>query len=269
MSWIRESGCRTGWVAGDAVRALMRHRLILVGLAGALLLVMAGQVLRTIDFGGAPERFLVDFSFAALALFGSGLAVIGTAQLVFADRESGATAMILAKPVRPLEYLLGQWAGIMLVLGFLCGGVAVLVMVMASRPAVALEQWGEAPALVAVPWGAVLATAGAQWLKFGVVVAGTILVASYSRSSLFTILLTATLLVVAYLRTAAQNYYGSKGGLAGVGQVALQLFEMADRITTVGAAPIFPALLILAAYAAVYAGAFLGLAGWIFRRRDG
>jgi ABC-type transport system involved in multi-copper enzyme maturation permease subunit len=277
MNGWRQSWWRIGWIALDAWRALLRQRLMLVLLLLALLALVVSRALQGIDFGGLPQRFLIELGFAVMALFGSVIAVVGTAQLAHGERESGAMAMVMAKPVRQLEYLLGLWAGVMLFLlaySVVAGGL--LTGLVKLRPFA--TGWLSASSMIEtpVPVGGLIVGAGLQWIKFGVVVAGTLAISSYARSSTFTILLTSVLLALTYLREAAMGAYSAGQTVARTVAVALRLlpdltqFDLADRVTSApGIGWAGQGLLGLAGYAAAYVGAYLAVAAWLSRHREG
>jgi ABC-type transport system involved in multi-copper enzyme maturation permease subunit len=277
MNGWRQSWSRIGWIALDAWRALLRQRLMFVLLLLALLALLGSRTLQGIDFGGLPQRFLIELGFAVMALFGSVIAVVGTAQLAHGERESGAMAMVMAKPVRQWEYLLGLWTGGMLfLLAYSVVAGVVLTGLVKLRPIA--TGWLSASAVIEtpVPVGGLIVAAGLQWLKFGVVVAGTLVISSYARSSTFTILLTSVLLALTYLREGALGVYGAGQTVARTVAVALRLlpdltqFDLVECVTSAGGIGwTGQGLLGLAGYAAAYVGVYLVVAAWLSRHREG
>ena len=57
-----------------------------------------------------------DFCLGAMSVFGTLIAIVGTAQLLPSELENRTIYTILAKPVRRFEFLLGKYAGSLLLI---------------------------------------------------------------------------------------------------------------------------------------------------------
>ncbi|HEY8965734.1 MAG TPA: ABC transporter permease subunit [Candidatus Methylacidiphilales bacterium] len=87
-------------------------------------------------------KFLKDFSFGAMTVFGTLIAVMGTAQTVQGEIESRTLHTVLVRPVGRGTFLVGKFAGIALVLAAafaLMTAVFAGVMVVKERQLVAAE----------------------------------------------------------------------------------------------------------------------------------
>ncbi len=267
------SAQRVGWIALDAMRSLLRQRLVLGFLGAGLVGALAGRALRELDFGGAPQRFVLDLGFASLGLLGLLVATVGTAQLVVADRESGSAALILAKPVRPIEYLAGQWLGVVSLVSLfaVAGGTAVGVLVHTTP--VTVDAWGEwpQPRLTRLPSGVACATI-ALLFKLALVGAGARLVASLTRGSTTAIVVTVVAVIAAHLRGGAETYYAGNGIIAQTAALALRVlpnlgeFELAGLVAA-GDAVTFAHCATLGAHTAAYAGLYLLAAAQLEQQR--
>lgn len=271
---------RVGWIAADTWRALVRQRLVGAITALALLMIVGGRGLLALDFGAAPQRFVIDFGFAAIAVFGAMLAIVATVQMVLGEAESGTAALLLAKPVRRGEYVLGKWVGVMMLLGLFCAVTGGLVALLAGQAGTGGEAGafaaGEAQAPIEA-WRGVVIAAILQWMKLGVLAAGALVLASYLRSPVLAIVVGLVIVAVGYLRGAAQAVYSSASagpvgrGLDRVLAIIpdLRLFEVADRITLGPDGALHAAeLLLVGGYAALYAAAFGAVAAWLLQHRD-
>jgi hypothetical protein len=108
-----------------------------------------------------------------------------------------------------------------------------------------------------------------------VLIAATILIASYAQTNLFTVLLAFLVLAICHLQHLAQDTWARAENVAlwlGSGALAVlfpnfQLFNVGDRVAGGGALSVELAAR-LAAYGAVYIVVLLGLAVFSFRRRE-
>jgi ABC-2 type transport system permease protein len=274
-SSVTSSLARIGWLAADTVRALVRQKLVAALAVLAVVLILGGRWLQTLDFGAAPQRFIIDFGFAAISVFGTVLAVVATVQLVFGETETGTAALLFAKPVRRAEYVFGKWLGVMMLLAGFCAVAAGLVALIAIQPVgVRIVPTDETHPLTDALLMGVAVAALLQWLKLGVVVAGTLLISSYARNGSFTMMIAFIAVTIGHLRGSAVESYdpaSSLGAQAGQAVLAivpdLRLFEAADRITlgiALGASDVGWA----GSYAALYAIGFGAVASWLLHHRD-
>jgi ABC-type transport system involved in multi-copper enzyme maturation permease subunit len=283
MTTTRFSLARVGWIARNTWREAIRQRLFTLLAVFAVALVASALLLGEFNFGASELKFIADFGFGALTFFGSLLAIVATAQLFFGEIENRTALTLLAKPVRRSEFMLGKFLGVWAVLLLFCALVgAALVGVLEWRAsalpvdatALLAVDHGPSPAPV-VNLGGVLWFVALQWLKFGVLAAATILIASYAQTNLFTMLVSFLVLAICHLQHLAHDAWTRAENVAlrfGSGALAVlfpnfQLFNVGDRVA---GGETLPVNLVgsIAAYGAVYVVALLGLAIFSFRHRE-
>lgn len=274
----RFSPTRTGWIAWNTLVEAVRQRLFVFMVVLAMLLVAGVRFLGEFNFGTSELKFIADFGFGALTLFGSVLAIVTTTQLFFSEIENRTALTLLAKPVRRSEFLLGKFAGVF--------GVLLVFVALVAGALLAVLAWREgALAGLAgdeavgrgglVSYGGIVLFALVQWLKFGVIAAFTLLIATYASTHLFTVFLGFLVLVICHLQHLALDVWNRlESGVARVaaGAVSLvfpnfQVFNFGDRIA---AGQPFPWALAgpVAGYAGIYLVALLALAIFSFRHRE-
>lgn len=97
----------------EAVRQRFFAFLIVLGAA----MVLSSVAFRFLDFGHGELKFIADFGFGGMFLFGSILAVVMTAQLFFAEMDNRTALTLLAKPLSRAEFLIGKFFGVWMILG--------------------------------------------------------------------------------------------------------------------------------------------------------
>ena len=102
---------RTGAIAGNTFRDLVRQKVFYFMIVFALLLIGMSLFLVTVSFQGQLQT-LMDVSLGAMSVFSMFLAVLATAMLLPKDMEDRTLYTILAKPVARFEYLLGKLCGV-------------------------------------------------------------------------------------------------------------------------------------------------------------
>lgn len=267
--------CRA--IAELTVLEAVRQRLFSVLLVLSAGMIAGALFLREFNFGSTELKFIADFGFGAITLFGTVLAVVATAQLFFSEIENRTAATLLAKPVWRTEFVLGKFLGIALVLlAFTVVTSAVLAAVLWIRESVLLERVPEAFAGGRlVHYGSLAAFAALQWLKFSLVAALTLVIAGFANTNLYSVILAFLVVLICHLQYLAHDSWRRLGaGLARAAALLIallfpnfQVFNVGDRIAA-GAtleAQVFGSA---AGYAALYIGVFLGLAVFIFRRRE-
>jgi len=276
-STVRFSPGRVRVIAELTVLEAVRQRLF-----GALLALAAGMIagallLREFNFGSSELKFITDFGFGAVTLFGTILAVVTAAQLFFAELESRTALTLLAKPVLRSEFVLGKFAGVAAVLAlFTAVTTGVLVAVLWMRESALREIAPEAfEQGRLVQYGSIAAFALLQWLKFAVVAALTLVVAGFAHTNLYSVVLSFLVVLICHLQYLAhESWQKAASGVARIAALLLaavfpnfQMFNVGDRIAA--GQPIDPAVLGgSAAYGGLYLAVFLVLAIHVFRRRE-
>ncbi len=248
---------RTRIVAMHTLNEALRLRLVYLLVAAGMGLVLLALGLGEFNFGAAELKFLADFGLGAIALAGTVLAALATAQLFFDDLTSGVAASLLAREVRRHEYLCGRFAGIAVLLALF---VAALSVVLGAIIAVRESQLGATLAPLAV----FLQACALVWLKVTLVAAMTLLVCSYAGSALFAGCAGLMLAVIAHLRpfTSAEGWLGFLRLWPNLG-----LFDVGPLLAD-GHGLAVSRLSGLIGYWAVFMLWFAGLASYVFKHRD-
>lgn len=259
----------------EAVRQRLFSFLLLLGAA----LACSSVAFRFLNFGHGELKFVADFGFGIMFLFGSLLAVVMTAQLLFSELDNRTALTLLAKPVGRSEFLLGKFFGVWAVMGVfvlaLCALLGAVLLARAAELAPVAEAAGRVPPSVDAAGLAVFALL--QWVRLGLVCAMTLLISAGARTFLFSVVAGVLAMVGGQLQWLAQDLLAKPE--SGVVQRTLawfatrvvpnlQQFNIGDALVLDPAGA--PAG---AAQAATLAGslhllAFLALACAVFRRRE-
>ncbi len=187
----------------EAVRQKIFHFVVLLSIG----LIVGSLFFREFNFGISEIKFIVDFGSGAITFFGSMLAVVVTAQLFFAEIENRTVQTLLSKPVYRAEFILGKFCGILFVLFiFMVLMTISLILVIGIREAAIYSQISEE--IYSKGWiryGDVVLFSVVQWVKFGIISALTLLIGSFSRSSLYTITMSFFLVIICHLQYLAQE----------------------------------------------------------------
>ena len=260
----------------EAVRQKFFNSLLIISIA----LVASSTFFQQFDFGTGELKFITDFGFGALFFFGSILSITATTQLFFNEIENRTALTMLAKPVYKLEFLAGKFLGAhLLMLSFSLVITLVLSGILYWREAALLARLGEDVLLDGplVRYGDMLVFGFLQWIKFGILAAITLFVASFSNTNLYTIIVSFFVLIICQLQYIARDAYsGMEAGLErflvmGLGLIFpnFQLFNIGDQLVfDVEQALPLTTVLRLAVYGLIYTCAFILLAQVNFRRRE-
>lgn len=277
---IIDSFTRIRLIAGntflEAVRQKFFNSLLLISIA----LVGSSTFFQQFDFGAGELKFIVDFGFGALFFFGSILSITATTQLFFNEIENRTALTMLAKPVYKLEFLAGKFLGAhMLMLCFTAVISVVLCGILYWREAVIVAQLGEQVALDGplLRYGDIFIFGFLQWMKFGILAAITLFIASFANTNLYTIVVSFFVLIICQLQYIARDAY--TGMEEGIGRILVQvlglvfpnfqLFNIGDQLVfEVEQALPFSVILRMTAYGIIYTLAFILLAQVNFRRRE-
>lgn len=279
MSAVVESIDRIRLIAGntflEAVRQKFFNSLLLISIA----LLASSTFFQQFDFGTGELKFITDFGFGALFFFGSILSITATTQLFFNEIENRTALTMLAKPVYKLEFLAGKFLGAhMLILCFTLVISIVLAGMLYWRETELMARLGdEFTEGRLIRYGDIFIFGFLQWLKFGVLAAITLFVASFSNTNLYTIVVSFFVLIICQLQYIARDAYSSME--AGVGSWLVkvlglifpnfQLFNVGEQLVfNVEQGLPTVTLLQITAYALVYTVAFILLGQVNFRRRE-
>jgi ABC-type transport system involved in multi-copper enzyme maturation permease subunit len=260
----------------EAVRQKFFNSLLLISIA----LVGSSTFFQQFDFGTGELKFITDFGFGALFFFGSILSITATTQLFFNEIENRTALTMLAKPVYKLEFLAGKFLGAhLLMLCFSTVITLVLCGILYWRSGVIVGRLG-AEVLEGGPlvrYGDVFIFGFLQWMKFGILAAITLFIASFSNTNLYTIVVSFFVLIICQLQYIARDAYSSLDAgferllVQGLGLIFpnFQLFNIGDQLVfNVKQALPVSTVLQLTGYAVIYTVAFILLAQVNFRRRE-
>ncbi len=268
---------RLGIIAGNTFLEAVRQKLFLFLLLLAAGLVASALFFREFNFGSSELKFISDFGFGALIFFGSALTITTTAQLFFSEIENRTALTLLAKPLWRAEFVFGKFLGVFAVIGVFCALTIGLMM--------ALLYHRESQLMGAMPedfasgrmiaYGDLLTVGLLQWLKFGVLTAIVLLIASFSNTNLFTVVTGFFVLVICHLQYLARDQWTNvdnvllSGAVRTLGLIFpnFQLFNLADEIGQGGGVSGAAALRV-AGYGLAYIAAIGGLAVYSFRNRE-
>ena len=92
----------------EAIRAKFFSVLLLISLG----ILFTANFFQQFDFGTSELKFILDFGFGAVLLFGSILSVVITTQIFFNEIEHRTAISILSRVIARWEFLLGKLFGI-------------------------------------------------------------------------------------------------------------------------------------------------------------
>ena len=99
------------WIIGlNTFTESMRQKVFNILLVFALVAIGSASFFTEFTFT-VQFKFVKDFCLGAMSVFGTLIAIVGTAQLLPNELENRTIYTILAKPVRRLEFILGKYTG--------------------------------------------------------------------------------------------------------------------------------------------------------------
>lgn len=299
---------------GEAVVVPLRHRPFSLGRVWAIASGTLTQLIRMKVFAfmaifavvliGASFAFadlkseqelkmLKDVSFAAMQLFCMLFAVAGTALLIPRDVEDRTIYTILCKPVSRLEYLLGKFLGMVLVLVMSLAAMDLLfTAILHLKQNAVIEQniaeleyrryaSQEDREKAAAEIVNLITTQGVGWnlqagvaailAKSVVLTAVTLLMSTFATSTLFTIMASLAMMVIGHAQALAREVLlGESGGgvlprlVAGAVAILFPDFKTFDVLDAVITGVVIPGVEVLkmGGLCAVYCVIYL-LAAWI------
>jgi len=112
---------RVWTMALNTLIEVTRQKVFYFMIVFALLMIGAASFFSIFSFGEEAQyitqlKFIKDTGLGAISVFGAIIAIVATAQLLPAELENRTIYTILAKPVHRLEFLLGKFVGVVLLL---------------------------------------------------------------------------------------------------------------------------------------------------------
>lgn len=268
---------RLGLIAGNTFLEAVRQKLFNFLLLLAVGLVASAQFFREFNFGSSELKFIADFGFGALIFFGSALTIATTAQLFFSEIENRTALTLLAKPLWRAEFVFGKFLGVFAVIGVFCAltiGLMVALLWHREGQLMAVNPDDFANGRL-IAYGDLLVVGLLQWLKFGVLTAIVLLIASFSNTNLFTVVTGFFVLVICHLQYLARDQWSNVDNVLLSGTVRVlslvfpnfQLFNLADEIGQ-GTGVSGEVALRVAGYGVAYIAVIGGLAVYSFRNRE-
>ncbi len=265
-----------------------RQRFFNFVLLVAFAMIASALFFRKFDFGPQELRFITNFGMGGVEFFGAILAIVATAQLFFGEIENRTALTVLAKPVRRWVFIAGKLLGVMMLMLVF---VAILTTALAAylwwREAALIDLWHQAhlsgetsaemPENMQVLFGGLALDGLIQWLKFDVLAAITMFVASYSNTNLFTVVMSFFIYLICQLQYIARDSWSDLTSvvlrrlvwLLGLLFPNFQLFSIGDLLVFQQKTPV-PGHAIAEAlgYGVAYVLIFWGLAVYSFRQRE-
>lgn len=277
-------------IAKNTFTDLVRQKVFNIILIFALCAIGSSFLMAKLTF---QEEFqmLKDVCLGSMSIFTSLLAILATASFLPKDLEERTIYTLLAKPVPRFSYLLGKLLGIILLLFlFTILMSAVFCLVLWLREQVVLAdtraQLAGAPVeeLNAALQAVTSATFNANlipgitiiFVKASLLASMTLLISTFSTSSLFTVMIAAAIYFIGHLQATAREYWmqdmGSQMSRLLVAPIALifpdlQAFNLTDDVIA-GAAISWSIFLQTFALGGLYVTIYFAVAAFIFSGRE-
>jgi ABC-type transport system involved in multi-copper enzyme maturation permease subunit len=279
-NFMKSSITRISWMTRLTFLEAIRQRFFAFLILLSAALVLSSVSFRFLDFGHGELKFVCDFGFGGMFLFGSVLAVVMSAQLFFAEMDNRTALTLLAKPVSRTEFLVGKFIGVWLVLGVfiftLSTLLAIILWARCQELTAAAIEVGKAPPELSIT--GLFSYTGMQWARLGVVAAMILMVASLARTFLFTVIVGSMLVVAGQLQWLAQETLLKPGDLNFFSKALLpistyiipnlQQFNIGDALT-LDHGSVADGTVTLALFSGTcYIVVFLFIGSLIFRQRE-
>jgi len=267
-------------IARNTFLEAVRQRFFNTILTLALAMLLGAHFFQQFNFGASELKFIADFGFGAIFFFGAILSITAMTQLFFSEMENRTALTLLAKPVYRLEFLLGKFFGAQLLMAVFCLVLSLVLMgVMYVRETALIERFPDSfPDGRTVAYFDCLVFGFLQWIKFGILSAIALVIASFSNTNLYTVIVSFFVLVICQLQYIAQDAYSEIANPLGRFVVWLasllfpnfQVFNVGDRMFVSAAEdPLGVAVLLgIVLYGVAYTVFFLLLALLHFRNRE-
>ncbi len=280
MSTLSESTSRMQTIAANTFLEAVRQRFFNTVLTIAVALVLGAGFFQQFNFGASELKFVTDFGFGAIFFFGAILAITAMTQLFFSEIENRTALTLLAKPVYRLEFLVGKFLGAHCLIGVFCLLIStVLWGVLYWREGALMASFPDSfPDGRTLAYGEVFLFGFVQWLKFGIIAAIALFIASFSNTNLYTVVVSFFVLVICQLQYIARDAYADIANpmlAALVWFLSLlfpnfQIFNLGDRMVVPGSEPALTAATYggILCFSLIYTVLFLLLALVNFRRKE-
>ncbi len=250
-------------VALVSFREAIREKVLYALVAFAMLLIGTALLLGEISVG-QERRIALDVGLGAIRLMGTLMAVVLGVRLLEREVERRTISLLLAKPIRREEVVLGKFLGgaLLLLSGVILMAGGLLLVLMRVTPTWAAELPRLLPALFLL------------WLQFLMTAAIAFLFSAFSTSALSAILTLGVVLIGHASREFLLWAEAVRSPLLAFGLRALYYVLPNMQSLNVTAAVVHERKIALgivgiaSAYALLYVIVLLVLAAWIFHRRE-
>ena len=281
---MSDQGRALGWsfdrawaIAANTFREAVRMKLFLAMTALAVCALASSFLFREFNFGSSELKFIADFGFGGMTVFGSALAVIVTAQLFYGEIEHRTALTLLAKPIHRSEFVVGKffgaWATVVCFLAMMT--VCLMLALWWRETNIMADYPDEFEGGRLVQYGSVLGFSIAQAVRIGILCAAVVLFSTYATSSLFAMVMGVLVWIVGQLQHIATEAWGAvdswllKGvyALASFSLPNFHLFDVGERLALGESLP-GAIYFKLAVYGILYSSFYLAIAGASFSRRE-
>ncbi|MEO0025666.1 MAG: ABC transporter permease subunit [candidate division WOR-3 bacterium] len=107
---------RVWGIAFNTFRESVRDRVLVALIVIAILVMASAKVIQPVALGEA-EKIIKDLGLSAITLFCVLIAILVGGRIVYREVEKRTIYLLLARPVRRYEFIIGKYCGMMLVLG--------------------------------------------------------------------------------------------------------------------------------------------------------
>lgn len=270
---------RIGVIGWNTFREAVRQKFFNFLVVLAVAMVASSFFFRQFEFESGELRFIADFGYGAIFLFGSILAVVMTAQLFFNELDNRTALTMLAKPVWRWEFITGKLFGVAVLLAVF---TAVLTLLLGG-----ILWWRETLLMTEYPdafedgrlvsYGGLLLFGLIQWVKFCVVAAITLFVAGFANTNLYTVVVSFIGVLICQLQYVAHDTWQDVENsllqfilqIVGLLFPNFQMFNIGQPLTFPDSGgEIETAVPLILGYGVVYVFVFLGLAVFAFRAKE-
>lgn len=112
-------------IAGNTFREAARNKIMHAILGLALVIILCSKALAWVS-AGEDVKVMTDLGLAAITLFGVIVALFSGANLLYKEVDRKTSYLILSKPVRRYEFIVGKYIGLTGVL-FICTAIMSVV----------------------------------------------------------------------------------------------------------------------------------------------
>ncbi len=247
----------------EAIRDKILYNLLIFGL-----ILIGGSTLLATLTTGEQFKIIMDFGLASIRLFGTLIAILLGVGLVSKEIEKRTLYIVLAKPIGRSEFLFGKYAGLLLTLGVntVIMGVGLYLTLMLNRFRWGLPVWDLEPRLI----DAIALT----YLELALLTAVALLFSTFTTTTLATIF-TLSIFVIGHLSGdlmtmgAKLEVQSTVVLLKGIYYTLPNLSYFNIRAQVVHNIPVASAYLFFVfCYALLYTTLLMGIATFIFKRRD-